>query len=98
MAKDTPTGSTNDIEALERMVYQGTCTVILALQNTDGSGSITYELQDSFDTVFNRLFPLAEPQSREEGRQNFLFRLRDGRRIMLIPQDVRIIIEDEVYQ
>jgi len=76
------------------MVYKGTCTVILAIQNTDGTGSITYELADSFDVVFNKLFPLAEPQNRMEGRGNFLFTLRDGRRICLIPQDIRVVVED----
>jgi len=68
--------------------------VILCIQSPDGAGSITYELGDSFDSVFEKLFPVAEPESREEGRKNFLFTLRDGRRIQLIPQDIRVVVED----
>jgi len=86
-----PTGSTD----VERLVYQGTCTVILALQNTDGIGSMSFELADSFDSVYNKLFPPTEPETRLDARQNFLFTLRGGQRIMLVPQDIRVIVEDE---
>lgn len=67
----------------------------LAIQDPETGHSMRLELDDDFDTVFDRVSPLQQPSSNLEHRAKMLHTLADGRRIAIQPQLIAIVEEVE---
>jgi hypothetical protein len=71
----------------------GRCDVIIGVQDPDTGKSMVIELADSFDTVFNKLMPIAPPQNTIDQRASVLHTRLDGTRVMLLPNSIAMVRE-----
>lgn len=67
-----------------------TCTI----EREGGNGPLIYWVQDSFDTVFNHVYPITNPSSNLEAREHFEYTRHDGRRLALHPSMIGTFEED----
>ena len=69
--------------------------IVMGIEGSTREGSMIFLVQEDFDTVLERFWPLNQPGSNLESRTNNVFTTLDGRRI-LIKTPAILSIEENV--
>lgn len=68
--------------------------ITIGLEGSTRDGLTAYFVQEDFDTVVDRFWPLSQPSSTLQGRENNIFTTLDGKRILIKTPAILSIEED----